>query len=120
MRMQTFQKTTLVSWVLGWSWWFVYFPFAAFEMRLAWEETWLTWTQGEQMIGFTLMHVYGGFFLVGVLGALGTALWVFVAATLLLLRRNKLLMTGKVQFGLATGTLVLALLPIDRWVLRLR
>src|SRR5262245_29758915 len=60
--MQTFQKTTLVSWVLGWSWWVV------------------------------------------LLGA----------------RRNTFLALGKVQFWLALGTLVLAFLPVDRWVLRLR
>jgi hypothetical protein len=118
--MQTFQKTTLVSWVLGWSWWVVYVPFAALEIRLLWEQTWLTWTQGAQMIGFTLVHVYGGFFLLGALGELGTAVWVLVAAILVVFRRNRLLAMGKVQFRLAAATLVLALLPIDRWVLRLR
>jgi hypothetical protein len=118
--MQTFEKTTLLTWMLSWSWWFVYLPFAGLEIRLLWEQTWLTWTQGRQMIGFSLMHVYPGLLILGVLGAIGTALWVLVAIIVLALRRHKLLAAGKVQLCLSAGTLALVFLPIDRWVLRLR
>jgi hypothetical protein len=118
--MQSFEKITGPTWLLSWSWWFVYLPFAMLEIRLLWEQTWLTWTQGSQMIGFTLMHVYPELLVLGVFCAIGTALWVLVAVIMLGLRRNKLLATGKVQLFLSVGTLVLAFLPIDRWVLRFR
>src|SRR5215475_11286737 len=99
--MQTFEKTTLLTWVLGWSWWLVYPPFAALEIRLLWAQTWLTWTQGEQMIGFTLMHVYPGLSLLGFFGAIGTVLWLLLAISMLVLRRHRLLATGKVQLSLS-------------------
>ena len=118
--MQTFEETSLVTWILARGWWFVYLPFAGLEIRMLWEQTWLTWTQGGQMIGFSLIHVYPVFFFLGVLGAMGTALWVLVVVTMLGLRRNKLLTMGWVQLCLSAATLVLTFLPVDRWVLRLR
>lgn len=117
---QTFDKTTSLTSLLGWSWWLVYLPFAALEIRLLWEETWLTWTRGEQMIGFSLAHVHPEWLLLGFLGGIGTALWVLTAVMIVTLRRHKLLLTGKVQLCLSCATLVLAFLPIDRWILRLR
>jgi hypothetical protein len=116
---QTFEHTTLLTWMLGRGWWFVYLPFAALETRLLWEQTWLTWTRGEQMIGFSLAHQHPELLLLGFLGAIGTGLWVLAAVMTLGLRRNRLLTMGKVQLCLAAGTLVLAFLPVDRWVLRL-
>ncbi len=117
---RTFEHTTLLTSILGWGWWFVYVPFAALETRLLWEQTWLTWTRGRQMIGFSLAHQHPELLLLGLLGAIGTALWVLTSMVTLALRRNRLLTTGKVQLCLAAGTLLLTLLPVDRWVLRLR
>jgi len=57
---------------------------------------------------------------VGVLGAIGTALWVVTAVVVLVFRHNTLRMAGKFQLCLSAGTLALAFLPVDHWVLRLR
>ena len=118
--MQTFQRSTKLTWLLAWTWWFVYVPFAVLQARLVWEKTWLTWTRGAQMIGFSLAHQYPEVVLLGALGGLGTALWVLVAVVLLLSRRHTLLTVGKVQLALSVFTLAVAFLPIDDWVLRFR
>lgn len=116
---QTFDKTTSLTSLLGWGWWLVYLPLAVLESRLLWEQTWLTWTRGEQMVGFSLAHAHPEVLLLGLLGAIGTALWVLMTVVIVALRRHRLLLAGKVQMCLACVTLVLLFLPIDRWVLRL-
>ena len=34
-----------------------------------WEQTWLTWTHGQQMFGFSLAHQHPELLLLGFLGA---------------------------------------------------
>lgn len=109
-----------MTWLLARSWWFVYTPFAALAMRLLWEETWLTWIRGEQMVGFHLAHAHPVFTLLGFLGFAGTVLWVLLTVGVWAVRRYTLLRAGKVQLCLSIATIVLAVLPVDSWVLRLR
>ncbi|MGC4023179.1 MAG: hypothetical protein QM734_15170 [Cyclobacteriaceae bacterium] len=44
--------------------WWIYAPFLLLTLRLTWEKIFLTWTQGQQNIGFSLAHgVFGLLFL---------------------------------------------------------
>jgi hypothetical protein len=46
--------------------------------RLVWEQTWLTWTQGPQMVGFALVHAGPAFLL---LSPVLLGIWVLVLGT---------------------------------------
>ena len=40
--------------------WWIYIPFLLLTLRLTWEKIFLTWTSGQQNIGFSLAHgVFG-------------------------------------------------------------
>jgi len=45
-------------------WWLIFLPATLFVSRLVYEQTYLTWLQGDQMIGFTLVHNHTSFFLI--------------------------------------------------------
>lgn len=69
--------------------WFFAAPVAlAFAIRIAWEKTVWTILRGPQMVGFSLMHIHPGFFVVGVLCAYATMLWLAPATVYLVLRRK--------------------------------
>jgi ankyrin repeat protein len=55
----------------------------ALALRFVWEQTVWTWQRGPQMVGFSLIHVHGGLFALGLLAALGVHLWLlsFAAVT---------------------------------------
>lgn len=59
-----------------------------FSARIAWEKTILTWTQGPQSVGFTLMHTYPLFGLAGILSSCLLMLWLLVATPYLIKRWN--------------------------------
>jgi uncharacterized membrane protein YqaE (UPF0057 family) len=40
-----------------------------FAGRIAWEKTVWTWTEGPQEIGFSLAHMYPGFFVLGLISS---------------------------------------------------
>jgi hypothetical protein len=46
--------------------------------RLIYEQTYLTWSEGPQIVGFSLVHLYGGLFILGLLSVL-TCLIAFVS-----------------------------------------
>ena len=100
-------------------WWFVYLPLAALEARLLYEQTWLTYTRGEQMIGFSMAHQFPELLLFGLAGWLGCILWCIVILVLILGRRYKTSTVSRLQFVLALTTLLLIFVPVDRLVLRL-
>lgn len=101
-------------------WWFFYLPLAVLETRLLWEQTWLTYMRGEQMIGFSLAHQFPEVILFGLVGWLGCILWCIFALVLILWRRYQMSMVNRLQFTLALITLVMIFVPVDRLVLKLR
>lgn len=117
--METFDQPKRLPKVLTVIWWFVYLPLAALEARLLYEQTWLTYTRGEQMIGFSMAHQFPELILFGLGGWLGSILWCIVAF-FFFWRRYQMSIVNRFQFALALTTLLLILVPIDRLVLRLR
>jgi hypothetical protein len=117
--METFDQRKSFPKVLTVSWWFVYLPLAALEARILYEQTWLTYTRGEQMIGFAMAHQFPELLLLGLAGWLGCVLWC-VAIVFMLFRRRPIPTFIRLQFVLAVITLLFPLVPVDRLVLRLR
>jgi ABC-type thiamin/hydroxymethylpyrimidine transport system permease subunit len=101
-------------------WWFVFLPFAALAARLLYEQIWLTYTQGPQMIGFTMAHQFLPLLLLGFLGEIGCAIWCIAALVIFVRRRHEIGTFPKVQFALAAVTLLLQWVPVDEIVLKLR
>ena len=109
-----FPKALLVSW------WFAYLPLAALEGRFLYEQIWLTYTRGEQMIGFTMVHQFPLLLIVGLAGWLGCFVWCVIALMVLVKRRHEMGITARIQFSLAAVTLLLMCVPVDSLVLKLR
>lgn len=101
-------------------WWFVYLPFAALESRLLYEQTWLTYTYGEQMIGFAMAHNFPVLLLFGLVGWIGCVIWCIVTLVLIVRRKHQIPIVSRLQFALTVITLLLQFIPVDRMVLRLR
>ena len=101
-------------------WWFVYLPLAVLETRLLWEQTWLTYMRGEQMIGFSMAHQFPEIIFFGLAGWLGCILWCIVALVFRLWLGYQMSIVTRVQFALALTTLIFVFVPVDRLVLRLR
>ena len=101
-------------------WWFVYLPLAALEARILYEQTWWTYTRGEQMIGFSMAHQLPELLLLGLAGWLGCVLWCIIALAFFIGRRTHIPTISRLQFALAAITLLLPFVPVDRLVLSLR
>jgi hypothetical protein len=67
--------------------WLAFAGAFALALRLAYEQTVMTWLHGLQMVGFTLVHIYGGLFVLGLLAALGVHVWLFGFLALVIRRR---------------------------------
>ena len=61
-----------------------------FSSRIAWEKTFLTWQQGPQMVGFSLMHIFPAFFMVGILCCYSLILWLVPASIYVIVRRKSI------------------------------
>jgi hypothetical protein len=60
------------------------------SLRIAWEKTFLTWDQGAQMIGFSLVHIHPIFFILGALCSYLLILWLVPALIYAIVRRKKI------------------------------
>jgi hypothetical protein len=118
--METFDQPKRFPKFLTVSWWFVYLPLATLEARLLYEQTWLTYTRGEQMIGFTMAHQFPELLLFGLVGWIGCVIWCITALVLIVRRRHQIPGVTRLQFALVVITLLLQFVPVDRLVLRLR
>jgi hypothetical protein len=68
--------------------WLVPAPLAlTFSARVLWEKTLLTYLEGEQMIGFSLMHIHPFFFISGWLCSMILMLWLLAAGAFLIRAR---------------------------------
>ena len=91
----------------------------ALSARIFWEKTLLTAQQGEQMIGFSMIHIYPGFFFTGSLCAAILLVWLFPAAVYFALASLKV---GIADYAMLLGSLfvLLSLLLPDNFGLKLR
>ena len=77
-------------------------------LRLVWEMTWLTWHNGPQMVGFTLVHEFILFFLFGLLAWLALAIWIVVTAILCVFRQK----TSRLDLGLILSAIIVISSPM--------
>jgi ankyrin repeat protein len=76
-----------VGWVaVGYVGLAMYVPFA---MRILYEETFLTWQRGPQMIGFSMAHLFPQLLIAGLLGFAVGAIWWLVSLVLALRRKRR-------------------------------
>lgn len=88
---------------------------ALLAARLAWEMTSLTWQEGPQMVGFSLIHGYGAFL---IFAPLLLVLWIAVTFFIFvtwLLRRKRILRGSWISFGAAIVVLGFLSLPQSFW-----
>jgi hypothetical protein len=95
--------------------WIFYVPASLFVIRLLWEKTLLTWREGPQMIGFTMVHLHPIPFFIGVTGMLLCDLWILTAIVFLILRRKTIRPTEKVQFAVVILTIAIDFIPYAFW-----
>jgi len=77
--------------------------------------TWLTWKDGPQMIGFTMMHVFPWIYILGLLGWLGLAGWLVVTIILRLRKFITLKIPDICLIGISIITLGALLIPETAW-----
>ena len=92
------------------------FGAALFVGRIVYEETFLTWINGPQMVGFAMMHGAVPFFLLAGLIALpGSLLWIVVSLVLLFRKRFRIPITDWVPIILLPVLVALLLVPYETW-----
>ncbi len=64
-------------------WWVAIALGGPLVLEQLWEQTFLTWRRGPQMVGFGLMHVYPELAIAGLLGYFMLFVWLLVAAIFL-------------------------------------
>jgi ankyrin repeat protein len=69
--------------------WFIVFPLAFLLIaRFIYEQTYLTWARGLQMVGFTLAHQGLGFLIPGMLALGLTHVWLLIVVVLVIVSRR--------------------------------
>jgi signal transduction histidine kinase len=86
---------------------------AVLAIRLVWEQTLLSWQNGPQMVGFSLMHGGGGLLLVVL--PIATLLWFPAALVLVARRRSAGGALGLATISVCAVSLVATLLPYSWW-----
>ncbi len=97
------------------SWWFIYLGAAGLVARLLYETVYLTWKYGTQAVGYTFVHAYPFFFLIGALSWFLAWAWLIIALVLIVLNRAWLRKLDWVQFGLMVLTLLMLHVPAKWW-----
>ena len=89
---------------------------AVFVGRIVYEETILTWRNGPQMVGFTIMHGALPFILFsGLIGLPGTLLWVAVSLVLLIRRKFRAPAVDWIPLIMSLLLAALLFIPDDAW-----
>lgn len=97
--------------------WLAYFPAALLILRLLWEKTLLTWEHGEQMVGFSLIHLYPIQFILGIIALVLCDIWIIIGGVYLYRRRAVVSSRDKVQFSIILFTLLIEYIPNTFWLL---
>ncbi len=97
--------------------WICLAPFGfAFACRIAWEKTFLTWSRGPQMIGFSLGHLHPGFFLAGIFSCSLFMLWSIAATIYLIMKRKEISKVDWVIYVLGLLVVIAFLMPDEAFV----
>lgn len=81
-----------------------------FLFELLYEMTYLTWTKGLQMIGFSLMHAYTFWYLYFILSFFTLLVWIFIISFWCLKHRRLFKFTKKILLAFFTSVLILILI----------
>jgi Ankyrin repeats (many copies) len=88
------------------------FMSTVFVGRIVYEETYLTWTNGPQMVGFAMMHGSVPFILLaGLIGLPGSVLWTIVSVVRLFRNRFALPLVNWVPITLLPLVVTLIIIP---------
>jgi hypothetical protein len=74
--------------------------------RILWEKTLLTYQEGEQMVGFSLVHIHPFFFISGWICSMAMILWLLAACFFLIRARFRLVLFS---WCMVAGSLFVAL-----------
>lgn len=83
--------------------------------RLVYEQTYLTWKSGLQMIGFTFVHTQMFLALIGAFALFALVAWLIAAAVCLVAYRASRHRKDIVQFAAIGATVGIASLPYEFW-----
>jgi hypothetical protein len=87
-------------------------------LRFAYEQTVMTWDRGLQLVGWTLIHTYGGLFVLGILAVILLHIWLLVFVALWVRRligKEHVPLGSWTQFALLGCTIVLLYIPYGLW-----
>jgi|GEM_PF-4425893 hypothetical protein len=87
-----------------------------FTTRIAYEKTVLTWLNGPQMIGFSMMHMFPTFFIFGALSCYGLMIWPLIAAYFLIRRFRAISITDIAMSMLCILAIVITAIPDNFFV----
>jgi Ankyrin repeats (3 copies) len=82
---------------------------------MLYEKTILTWVNGPQMVGFAMAHVLPAIFIAGLIGLLGTLLWLAVSLVLLIRKRFRLPVIDWIPVILSILLVALVSVPYEAW-----
>lgn len=99
------------------TWWLCYPGTALLSARLVYEQTYLTWKYGPQMVGFSVAH--GGALLFVGLGvsALLLHVWLLVSSLGFLSKPRRISRGHAWQIAIAAATVGIIYVPYDAWKL---
>ena len=107
-------KQRLAKWLVVW-WWIAFVVAAPLYLRLLWEETLLTWSQGRQMVGFSLAHLYPEILLLGLAGYALFIAWLIAAVVFLAAKKRRLARSAMTYLVLPVVAAALNFVPYDFW-----
>jgi len=81
------KRQTLPKWLVVW-WWIAIICAMPLYLRILWEQTLLTWTHGQQNVGWTIIHNYIEFFIFGIIGFLLVFVWILSACIYFLVKKK--------------------------------
>jgi Ankyrin repeats (3 copies) len=118
-RSEMFKVRRPLSLVFGLWGWVAFAGAFPLVLRLVYEQTVMTWDLGLQTVGWTLIHTYGGFFLLGILAVVVIHAWLLVFVAVWIRRRltHKAFLTfgGWAQFVVLCSAAALFHIPYDFW-----
>ena len=97
--------------------WLLLLCAASLNARLVWEQTFLTWRNGPQMVGFSLTHQHPEVVLLGFPLMILAHLWLISAAALLIVKKGRAYFTRPqwLLTALTAVTLGVGHVPYDWW-----
>jgi len=94
-------------------------PAFAYALRAIYEQTILTWSDGPQMLGFTLAHEYPGFLLLGIAGQVCVFGWIIGFIVVLVRRKSRdrtvVPLASWAQFVFSLLVVAVFLVPYEWW-----